>query len=343
MKGSIIAITLACLWLTGCNDRLALKPAFDTYLARVANVLDTAPPALTEPGPLPPLPPQRRLQLQQPRVSAGLLDTLKLGECRLLALVGEHNSPIGKSQSAGAVLLYHLRFQQGLQDCRTRQHDETLNAWLMALEQKKAPLLPGYHWNMMVAEPEIRATLTPRQRPVLSDHRGFQATFNAFTLFTTLRRQATGTPQPGVIDNTTFNDRLGGLYNNDYLGELYYSLHSAAHYLEQSLAFLARLAHVDCGPAGKADAKRLRNAMEHYYIKEIQARLSELDRHFVRLAPLLEQSLSPPPSRDEAMAEYVHWYASGLDSRIYTHYRRLTLDHARAWQKFLHRCNLSPG
>ncbi|MDP5291915.1 DUF3080 domain-containing protein [Oceanimonas sp. CHS3-5] len=343
MKGSIIAITLACLWLTGCNDRQALKSAFDTYLARVANVLGTDPPALGQPAPLPPLPAQRRLQLQQPRISAGLLDTLKLGECRLLALVGEHNSPIGKSQSAGAVLLYHLRFQQGLQDCRAQQDDNALQAWLTGLEQQKAPLLPGYHWNMMVAEPDIRAALTPRQRPVPDDHRGFQATFNAFSLFARLRHQAAGTPQLTVIDSAGFNERLGGLYNNDYLGELYYSLHSASHYLAQSITFLGRLEQFNCGPAGKADAERLRNAMEHYYIKDIQARLSRLDRHFVRLAPLLQQSLTPPSTGHDAMDEYRHWYASGLDSLIYTRYRQLTLEHARAWQDFLHRCNLSPG
>ncbi|WP_107852644.1 DUF3080 domain-containing protein [Oceanimonas marisflavi] len=343
MKGSLIAIVLACLWLTGCNDRQALKPAFDTYLARVANVLGAEPPTLTRPGPLPPLPPQRLLQLQQPRISAGLLDTLKLGECRLLALVGQHNSPIGKSQSAGAVLLYHLRFQQGLRDCRGRHDDSELQAWLDELEQQKAPLLPGYHWNMMVAEPEIRAALTPRQRPVPADHRGFQATINAFSLFAALQRQAKGTPSLSLVNSDEFNERLGGLYNNDYLGELYYSLHSAAHYLEQSLTFLARLSQFDCGPAGQQDAGRLRNAMEHYYIKGIQGQLSELDRHFVRLAPLLAQSLVAPPERRDTMADYRSWYASGLDSRIYTHYRQLTLKHAKAWQAFLRRCNLSPG
>lgn len=343
MKRSIIVIALACLWLTGCEDRQALKTAFDTYLARVANVLDTEPPALTNPPPLPSLPAQRRLQMGQPRISAGLLDTLKLGECRLLPLVGEHNSPIGKSQSAGAVLLYHLRFQQGLQDCRSQSGDKELQTWLQELEQQKAPLLPGYHWNMMVAEPEIRAALTPRQRPVADDHRGFQATLNAFSLFASLRQQAGGTPQLDRLDSTAFNNRLGGLYNNDYLGELYYSLHSAAHYLEKSIGFLGRLEQFDCGPAGKADAERLRNAMEHYYIQDIQARLGELDRHFVRLAPLLKQSLTPPPERHDIMAEYRQWYASGLNSQIYTRYRQLTRDHASAWQKFLRRCNLSPG
>ncbi|NHI00859.1 DUF3080 domain-containing protein [Oceanimonas sp. MB9] len=343
MNGSIIAILLACLWLTGCNDRQALKPAFDTYLSRVANVLGVDAPSLGEPPPLPTLPAQRRLQLPQPRVSAGLLDTLKLGECRLLGLVSEHNSPIGKSQNAGAVLLYHLHFQQGLEDCLAQSHDDELHAWLAALQQQKAPLLPGYHWNMMVAEPEIRAALTPRQRPVPPDHRGFQSTLHAFALFADLQRQAAGHLSLKGIDATEFNSRLGGLYNNHYLGELYYSLHSAAHYLQQSLDFLQRLTQFDCDPAGQADAERLRNAMEHYYIKDIQGQLSELDRRFAQLAPLLAQSLSAPTERYSAMAEYRNWYASGLESQIYVRYRRLTLEHARAWQDFLRRCNLSPG
>lgn len=343
MNRSIIAIVLVCLWLTGCNDRQTLKTSFTTYLTRVASVLDTAPPELSQPPALPPLPAQRTLQLSQPRVSAGLLDTLKLGECRLLTLVGEHNSPVGKSQQAGAVFMYHLQFQQGLNNCLSRNNDKALRSWLTDLQQQKAPLLPGFYWNMMVAEPEIRAALTPRQRPVMPDHRGFQATYNAFSLFAALQLLSQAPASTPDVNSDEFSERLSGLYNNDYLGELYYSLHSASHYLHQSLLFLTRLEQFNCGPAGKEDARRLRNAMEHYYIKDIQAQLTELDRHFVRLAPLLEQSLIPPPARQAEVAEYRHWYASGLNSHIYRRYRQLTLDHAKAWQRFLHRCDLPPS
>ncbi|WP_346350468.1 DUF3080 domain-containing protein [Oceanimonas sp. AH20CE76] len=340
MNRFIIATVLVCLWLTGCNDRQTLKLSFDTYLARVANVLDTAPPELRAPAPLPSLPGQRELQVQQPRISAGLLDTLKLGECRLLGLVSEHNGPVGKSQQAGPVFMYHLQFQQGLNTCLAQSNNDSLTHWLSELKAQKAPLLPGFYWNMMIAEPDIRAALTPRARPVPADHSGFQATYNAFSLFAGLNPlQSRAT----VVSSEEFTEQLSGLYNNDYLGELYYSLHSARHYLSESLVFLGRLEQFNCGPAGQDDAKRLRNAMEHYYIKDIQAQLTELDRHFVRLAPLLEQSLQPPPERADAMAEYRAWYASGLNSRLYTEYRQLTLEHAKAWQTFLRRCDLSPG
>lgn len=340
MKRSIIAIGLACLWLTACSPPRQLEQDFTTYLARLATVLQVEPPVLGEPAKLPPLPPQRALQLEQPRVTAGLLDTLRLGECRLLALVGEHNGPVGKSGGAAADLIYHLRFQQGLNTCLANTDDTALRDWLYRLQRQKAPLLSGYHWNMMVAEPEIRQALTPRRRPLGRDLQpGFQTTYEAFNLFARLHPQSA---HPAQADSRQLHRHLGGLYDNDYLGRLFYSLHSAAHYLSLSLAFLERLETLDCGPRVRPDAERLRNAMQHYYIGRIQPRLSELDRRFVQLAPLLQQSLLPPPERTAVMADYLSWYASGLDSQIYVRYRQLTLEHARRWQRFLARCDISP-
>ncbi|WP_445398547.1 DUF3080 family protein [Zobellella sp. An-6] len=343
MKGWNNVIGLLCLWLTACNPHNELERHFQTYLARVANVLEVSPPSLPAPAPLPPLPPQRRLQQQQQRVTAGLLDTLKLGECRLLGLVGEHNSPVGKSQSAAAILLYHLQFQQGLRDCLVRAEDPSLQDWLTEVESLKAPLLPGYHWNMMVAEPEIRAALMPRARALrFAEQGGYQETVAAFALFDRLYRQARGLAEPVPLTGRELNHALSGLYDNDYLGQLFYSLHSAAHYLEQSIDFLRQLEQFDCGPRGREQAERLRNAMQHYYIRGIQAYFSRLDRQFVQLAPLLERTLSPPMPSNDRLADYRRHFARGLDSLVYTRYREQALAHARLWQRFLARCDISP-
>jgi hypothetical protein len=343
MKGWKNAVGLLCLWLTACSPHNELEHHFQTYLARVANVLEVTPPVLTKAPPLPSLPAQRELQQQQQRVTAGLLDTLKLGECRLLGLVGEHNSPVGKSQSAAAVLLYHLQFQLGVQECLAAAEDQALKDWLTRVQTQKAPLLPGYHWNMMVAEPEIRAALMPRLRPLrFAQQGGYQETVTAFSLFERLLRLAQGQDEPGPLHARELNQALSGLYDNDYLGQLFYSLHSAAHYLEESLAFLQQLELYDCGPSGRSRAERLRNAMQHYYIRDIQAYLGQIDRQFVQLAPLLEHTLTPPPSQQDALAAYRQYFAQGLDSRVYTRYRERTLEHARLWQRFLARCDISP-
>ncbi|MBM7454640.1 hypothetical protein HNR62_000469 [Oceanisphaera litoralis] len=293
---------------------------------------------------LPPLPPQRALQQQQPRVSTGLLDALKLGRCGLLDMVGEHNSPIGKSRTAAAQLLYHLTFQQGLQRCLANTEDAELTGWLHDIAAQKAPLLPGYHWNMMVAEPDIRAALTPRQRTLaFAQQDGYQETVNAFILFERLQAEARG-KKPGVrlLTQKELNQALSGLYRNEYLGRLFYSLHSAAHYLDQSLAFLQQLEHFDCHRGGRIRAERLRNAMRRYYIDGIQGYFGRIDRQFVELAPLLQSTLNPPPARQEQMRVYRNHVGAGLHSEIYRRYRSLTLAHARLWQRFLQRCDISP-
>ncbi|WP_116473200.1 DUF3080 family protein [Zobellella maritima] len=344
MNGWKITVALVSLWLTACDADNELQHHFQTYLTRVAHVLETTPPALSPPPPLPPFPAQRQLQQLPPRISAGLLDTLKLGQCQLLSLVGEHNSPLGRTRGAASQLIYHLQFQQGLQDCIAHPDtDRQLLGWLHKLEQQKAPLLVLYHWNMMVSEPEIRAVLTPRQRILpFAEQAGFHATLAAFELFERLRHIAQGKSVQLPIGEQQVNRVLSGLYGNDYLGQLFYSLHASTHYLRQSMVFLQQLADVDCGPSGRAGAERLRNAMQHYYIKDIQGYFSRIDRQFVELAPLISASLQAPRARTEIIAAYRAQMAAGLQSVLYLEYRQNVLEHARLWQQFLTRCDISP-
>ncbi|WP_417614443.1 DUF3080 family protein [Oceanisphaera sp.] len=326
-----------------CSPQDDLESHFHTYLKRVAHVLEVAEPVLTPAPPLPPLPAQRQLTLTQERISTGLLDALKLGQCDLLALVGEHNSPVGKSQSAAGQLLYHLQFQQGLQLCQAEHPDPELQAWLHSIEQQKAPLLPGFHWNMMIAEPEIRAALTPRS-PALpfTQQPGYQETVQAFDLFAQLHNLARGEIDTQPLGTQQLNQALSGLYQNPYLGRLFYSLHSAGHYLEQSRRFLQQLEQFDCRRGGQIKAKRLRNALQHYYINGIQHYLGQIDRQFVQLAPLLQSTLEPPGSKRDIMQAYRQQLALGLNSQVYVRYRKQTLEHARMWQSFLKRCDISP-
>ncbi|MFP2767853.1 DUF3080 family protein [Oceanisphaera sp. KMM 10153] len=343
MSGLNIAVGLACLWLTACSPSNELEDHFQIYLKRIAHVLEVAEPTLSPAAALPPLPPQRVLQQQQPRISTRLLDAFKLGRCGLLDIVGEHNSPVGKSQSAAGQLLYHLQFQRGLQHCIANSDDPELTDWLHDIAARKTPLLPGYYWNMMAAEPDIRAALTPRLRTLaFNQQTGYQETVNAFRLFERLQAEVQGQPSIGLLTPNELNQALSGLYRNDYLGRLFYSLHSAAHYLDQSLVFLQQLERVDCFRGGKIRADRLRNAMQRYYIEDIQRYFGQIDRQFVQLAPLLQNTLTPPPARLEPMTLYREHFAQGLHSEIYRRYRTLVLEHARRWQRFLQRCDISP-
>ena len=343
MHGSNIIVGLISLWLMACSPQDELERHFHTYLKRVAHVLAVAEPELTPAPALQSLPTQRQLTLTQNRISTGVLDALKLGQCDLLALVGEHNSPVGKSQGAAGQLLYHLQFQQGLQQCQTEQPAPELQTWLHSIERQKAPLLPGYHWNMMIAEPEIRAALTPRAPALPFDQQvGYQATLQAFSLFAHLQNKAQGTVDTQPLDAKQLSQALAGLYQNPYLGRLFYSLHSAGHYLEQSIQFLQQLEQFDCHRGGQIKAKRLRNAMQHYYINDIQHYLGQIDRQFVQLAPLLQSALEPPVSKRNIMRPYRQQLALGLNSQVYVRYRKKTLEHARVWQKFLKRCDISP-
>lgn len=352
-------VGLTCLWLTACSPQDELTDHFQTYLTRVAYVLEVPAPPLSPPPALASLSAQRELTLMPVRISSSLLDALKLNQCDLLGLVAEHNAPAGKSQSAAGQFIYHLQFQRGLDRCVTHIDDAELGAWLTELAQLKAPLLPTYFWHMMVAEPEIRAALSPGQHSLaFNSQGGYQATLQAFSLFARLQAQANqylATPlalpnirsdiRSGDLNeglSAELNQALRGLYKNPYFGQLVYSLHASAEHLEQSIDFLGQLSHVNCQGANAIKAERLRNALQHYYIKDIQPYFTELDRQFVQLAPLLQTSLTPPAEKAEIMTNYRQQLALGLESQLYVRYRTLTLQHAKIWQNFLKRCELSP-
>lgn len=361
-----IIVGLTCLWLMGCSPQDEQQAHFTTYLTRVAHVLEMPAPTLVPPPALTALPAQRTLTIKVPRISSGLLESLKLKRCDLLGLVAEHNAPLGKSQTAAWQFAYHLQFQQQLQHCLTgiaaterlqSSEEQELVLWLQQVVAQKAPQLALYYWNMMVAEPDIRAALSPGSQSLgFTAQAGFQETLHAFQLFARLQQQvntlsSAPSSYAAPINETEalelkLSQALKGLYKNPYLGQLFYSLHASASYLEQSLAFLTALDNIHCQGPHAIKVQRLRNAMQHYYIKDIQAYLAKLDRQFVELAPLLATSLAPVNSHIEAhsqpMAEYRHQVALGLDSAIYVRYRELTLAHAKVWQDFLTRCEHSP-
>lgn len=342
MHGWNVIIAVACLWLTACSPQHDLERHFDTYLTRVASVLGGTAPQLIPPPPLPELPPQRELVLAPARISTGLLDSFKLNRCNLLGLVGKHNDPVGRSQSAAGQLLYHLQFQQGLTLCLQQSDDQELNAWLLNIIEQKQPQLSSYHWNMMIAEPEIRQALAPANQSLpFKEQAGYYSTLHALRLFSrwqALTEDISNNSEP--LNSQSLNEALSGLYQNPYLGKLFYSLHSAAHYLEQSITFLQALESFNCGYAQQADAKRLRNAMQHYYATDIQTYLAQIDRQFVQLAPLLQNTLAPPDSKQTLMRSYQQQIAQNLESTLYVRYRQLTLEHAKLWQRFLKRCDI---
>lgn len=353
MRAWQVTVGLTCLWLTACSPKDELTAHFQTYLTRVAYVLEVPAPKLMPAVPFSTFPAQRELMLTTPRISTGLLDALRLNQCDLLGLVAEHNGPAGKSLSAAGQLAYHLQFQQGLTLCLSHTEEVELKTWLTELIDAKQPLLADYFWQLMIAEPEVRAALTPRQPSLsLTAQGGYQATYQALSLLARLQRQTELqptplTPEQAKRDIAKLNQALAGLYKNPYLGQLLYSLASGADYLQQSADFLAQLADFDCQGANAVKAERLRNALAHYYMKDLQPYFARLDRQFVALAPLLEATLTPPPAATAAVSQAIQDYraqgAMGLNSDLYVSYRQLTLQHATLWQEFLARCQLSPS
>lgn len=326
------ASLLLLLLLAGC--RPAMESSFDTYLIRLAAILDAEPPALDTPD-TPPLPRQRDLMLPLPELRVELLDILTLSRCGLGREIAERNGPLGMSADHLTLLDYELTLVRRLEGCDSES--PATRQWLEALARAKRAMLPLRAWNALASDPVLRRQLSPR--PPLSDPdpASDQPLENLLYHWLQLRQSAAGT-----LDWHEQGELLAlsaQLRDSGELARLLYTMESVTLWLKVTNRWLApRLEALSCGPDPER-VMRLRGALTHYYGKGVQPDLSRLERRFLRLAPAL-QRLMAPPAPLPALTPWHLRYGQGRESGLYLDFRHSISDHAHLWQRLLTRCQV---
>ncbi|WP_428775787.1 DUF3080 domain-containing protein [Vibrio sp.] len=321
---------LSLLLLWGCDSQKAPIPAaFELYLSRLANVLET------EPLPLPSqvnivLPDTHSLRVEIADMRLGLLDSYELRQCGLFHLIAERNSPLGKVQDQFRNLDYQVKLLHGLEYClQSSNISQELNEKLRPLYAIKQKQLIDQLRNLLYTSEAMRAQLSGYQwLPV-------QSGFNQRDVMTALDHLAV--LSSGSIDQTTDSYSVAAyqevLEKQPLIGQLHFSMLNAVLLLDQATKQLeSGDAKLFCGPGrDNTQVQYLNNVFQHYFIEPIQSYLATLDAVYLQVAP------------------YIADWPQGNGGYVYpifrTHgrFRTAIRHHVEYWQSLFKRCGVKVG
>lgn len=240
------------------------------------------------------LPRSTELRLEPPRVSVGLLDTLRLDRCRLGQLVARRNSSLGQAQTLHARLLYELDSLLAITECLDSELAENprIEALLREARDAKHDNLPIYMDQLLTRSDAFRNALKPARfgaQPTQIS-RDLQQSTVALDYFALLFSNSSFSGDAaGDNSDDSANDKQARERRNQYFSRLYYDLepyHPHLRHLARSNALpthwhnTQQTAHwLRYLNAQLADASRSRNCAAAQYFE-------------TQLAPVVEQIIA---------------------------------------------------
>ncbi len=280
------ALTVLCLLTGGCQ-RGGAEAALEEYVTRLERTLQVdAPPATTEPAPLPPRPGALRLSL--PDSSLDALDFLALSGCAVQVTIGKRNSSLGRMAADSQRLLLALEYLRLAPDCilfqRTRGRTG-LAATLKAAWRTKREQLPALIFNATLAGTEYRqfwrAARTPGDYPAATDSQ----VVTALEAVNALARQWLSGDYR--TDDLAFEIYLGEVAGGDG-GELMRALAQQGAWLDAADTALGRRQQRGplCAPGTRYRAADiLPHVVQRFFVGAVQPHSAALGRRYHLLLP----------------------------------------------------------
>lgn len=323
----LVRSTLLCLTmvLTGCFDD-SPQNYFDDYQTKIANVQDAD--EIQQDWELESLPRKRKLFIEVPSLSIGLIDSYQLRQCGLFNLIAEKNSVLGKVADEFRNYDYQVALLEGVGHCLSNNELEPeIVELLREIEQQKLAQFPLHQWNLIYASEAMQSQMRGSQwlRADIGDQ--VRQTSDALEHI----NQALNTPL--VSGKTT--EVQEGLEKSSTLGDLYYSLSSASAELDTITQQLTTFdANIICGKQRDTTKFRyLNNVFEQQYIDKVQPYMAQLDGYYQHLAPQLAMF--------DAQPELHSYYFPIKDA--HQAFRSSTRRHVDYWQQLFKRCGRKVG
>lgn len=350
-KLNIVLISVVAWLLAACSPAPDTAIDMQTYVQRVANVLDQPEPDLVFPT-LPALPHHRERVQALPELREGLIDVLDLKRCNLLPLIAERNSSLGKVYAPSQQMRYEIRFLARLEQCLPQLQtaidiEPERKAELLALYQIKHAALPKVLWNALFTGQEFEASLALNQPPLpwpASDH---QAALQALEYLTYTAE--TALDQPQRLTDTHFSaleTHYAALYQDPLgtpslraLQQISITLNAVSLMIEQRLA-----KRPFCFPGMRnPDADILKQVFMRFYAGEMQPYLAYVHRTSQQWLTLQNRLLNQLPAPDTFLPYANQVLRMNTPDSLWHQYETARNRHTQAWQTLLRQCDLMPG
>ena len=349
---TLISICLLLL-VTGCAEETP-EHILERYAERVASSLDQdARLDLSQPPDIRPLPRRRTRLLATEEVRQGLLEVLNLHHCKLLPLIAQRNSSLGRVMLPSQQLIYEVKLYQGLRTCQQHLADSPLDAdeiiqirEIWAIKQRNFPIVV---WNALYASEEMERNFSLAEPALpLRGEDGFSGTMDALQHFTQLAALAYNQaewPLPEFLDR--LEDDYQALYNNRYGSRCQRSFFHPTRTLDHTAQLIERRLQqrpLCFRQQTNPQANILNSVFHKYYAGEVQPYLSKLDRQGQRwlseqatllahFAPLLPRTMQ---DYQQQVLSLTH------PDALWPRYLTARNRHTQAWQQILMQCNLMP-
>ena len=334
IKGYAIA-ALALLLTSACSEQPPLLQPWHDYQQRLAKPqqLELKPWQLASAEPLPPL---RDLRLPESTLNLSLLDSQRLNQCRLGALLAARNSSLGRLQTGLLRYYQDVQISSAIDDCLQQLSDGELKQRLQQLALDKQQALPQLRAQAMLVDPALRASLQGASHGLAQpDPAQLAPLLSALAvLLQTLESQHSAELPP----LEQLQQSLEILEKSRYLSELWQGFHQQTQVLIALAPLLQGAAQrVGCESAGVPErAQIMRTIAIQRFAGELQPQLALYQAHGQALQPYLQRlaALSAHPLFDR--------YLQQLYDRP-EQLREQVRAHAELWQQLFQACGFSAG
>ncbi|WP_034474078.1 DUF3080 domain-containing protein [Aestuariibacter salexigens] len=327
------ALLVTTLLLASCNEKMQLHDDLNEYRQRLANVLDSVPPAITDITPLT-LPPLAELRPDIENMTMQLSDFYALQDCPVNTLIAERNTSLGRAQHPSSRFVYEVTLLESLESCLTQIEDEAIAGTLEKWLKQKTQQLPLVWADLIAGSEEVYLGLTRSSAYVAGDDSdGMTSTRAAFSYLLSLSSKPSN-------DSDVLEQHLQQLIEYRLPARLWRTQLLVSHHLSVMTQWLKQIeGDIQC-PNGKAiqKAKYLVNVFNLFFIEKIQPVLGQVNRYHYQLAPIIEE-LAHHPALPEALTTFLQ---TNIDER-FNRYQQSVHTHITWWQALFSRCGVRPG
>lgn len=241
--------------LTACSEPNNLDTSWRDYQTNLTEAVQ-APAPPVRPTPLPIMPRSADLRINIERLSVGLLDALRLDQCRLGQVIAQRNSALGHAQSATARLRYELDSMLAIEECLQSEAmtEPRITTLLEDALTHKHTTLPLYIDQVLTRSDAFRQSLRAARRPhPLVEDTSFTDTLAALEYLTQTFNAALSN-ELMQVDLAAYNRHIQTLSQSDFLPRHWRTMQTNAAWLTSLNRYLED-AKIDCAhiePPGRA-------------------------------------------------------------------------------------------
>lgn len=334
IKGYAIA-ALTLLFAYGCSEQPPLLQPWYDYQQRLAKPQQLA----VKPWQLAPaeaLPPLRDLRLPEQAINLSLLDSQRLNQCRLGALLAARNSSLGRLQTGLLRYYQDVQISSAIDDCLSQLGDGELKQRLQQLAVDKQQALPHLRAQAMLVDPALRNSLQGASQGLAHpDPAQLAPLLSALSVVLQTLESQHSTDLPPLDQ---LQQSLEVLEKSRYLSELWQGFHQQTQvFIELAPLLEGAVQRVGCDSAGVPErAQIMRTIAIQRFAGELQPQLALYQAHGQALQPYLSRlvALSAHPLLDR----YLHNLLERPEQL-----REQVRDHAKLWQQLFQACGFSAG